>query len=529
MIRRFCDSCFEYVTGEKQEHCKSLKHDFTEERVENTESDKLFLQFTKDKIHRTVIDQSDSSKVYVTVSIKDDVYENMDVQSKKFVDYIGYAFFKQYEKILSSDVIEKLLNMVRVEAIYNESTPHEQIFQRCATSDTRICYDLADGKRNVVLIEDDFESLTNQRITENLPIFIRTNTTSEVPAPIYDETNRLDELCNMLRMGNDPVFPIHLCTTFLSHIATPIMVIVGQEGSAKSTKTALIKMLVDTSGNSIKDQLIAFPKNVEDIINNMANRYFVGYDNVSWISPAQSDTLCVSVTGGSVPTRKLYSNFDEISVSYQRKIIMDGITINADSGDLARRSISYFTDRIPDTERLTLQSILSWFKSIQAELLGEIFTILKNAMKILDEVRSDTPAIPDMADFTIWGEAISRAMGNEKGKFVEEYKKKLETNSEILNESNPAVQFFTEALGESPSLELPISMWFTKLESYADANGTDKRSRNYPKNSNKIRGWIERSKPILFKSGLEIEIYQSSGTKFKKNNTILNVKKVGTL
>jgi len=227
--------------------------------------------------------------------------------------------------------------------------------------------------------------------------------------------------------------------------------------------------------------------------------------------------------------RKLYTDNEESNTSYQRKIIGNGITITPESGDLTRRSISYFTDRIPDTERLTVESVLVWFKNIQPELLGEIFTVLKNAMKILDEVREDTLAIPDMADFTIWGEAISRAMGSEKGKFVEEYNQKLVNNSEILNESNPAVAFFTEALDDKPEIELPMSTWYTKLELFADTNGTDKRSRNYPKNSNKMRGWLERSKPILFKAGLEVEIYPSSGSKFKKNNTILKAKRVGTL
>jgi hypothetical protein len=529
MIRVFCDSCYDYVTGEKLEHCKSLNHDFTEERVQNTDSDKLFLQFVKDKIHKSVIDQSDNSKLFVTVVMRENVYENMDIESKSFRDYVTYSFYKEHEKILTQDAVERLLNIIRVEAIYNESTPHEQTYLRCATSDKRICYDLANSKRTVVLIENDSISVTNNTLTEDLPIFLRTKTMSEVPEPIYDETNRLDEFCGLLRMGDDLVFRVHLISLFLSHIVIPIMIIVGQEGSAKSSKTALVKMLIDPSGSKIKDPLTYFPKSVDDILNIMANRYLVAYDNVSYISPDQSDALCVATTGGGQSKRKLYTDNDESNVSYQRKIIGNGITITPESGDLTRRSISYFTDRIPDTERLTVESVLGWFKTIQAELLGEIFTILKNAMKILPEVREDTLAIPDMADFTIWGEAISRAMGNEKGKFVEEYNQKLISNSEILNENNPAVAFFLEELGEKPELELPVSMWYVKLESFADTNGIDKRSRNYPKNSNKIRGWLERSKPILFKAGLEVEIYPSSGSKFKKNNTILKVKKVGTL
>lgn len=532
MIRTFCDECFEYVNGDKLKHCKSLRHHFTEEKVQHTDLDKLFLQFVKDKILKSVIDQSDNSRLFVTVSMRDSVHENMDIESKTFRDYITYSFHKEHDKILTQDSVERIVNMVRIEATYDETTPHEQIYLRCASNDNRICYDLANSKRQVVLIENDWIELTNCNATKDLPIFIRTKTMSEVPEPIYEETNRLDEFCDMLRISNEDrlVFKCNLIAMYLSHIATPMMIIIGQEGSAKSSKTALVKMSVDPSGLLIKDQLKQFPKNVEDILNIMGNRYLIAYDNVSYISSEQSDVLCVAITGGGQSKRKLYTDNEESNVNYQRKIIGNGITLTPESGDLVRRSISYHTDRIPDTERLTVESVLSWFKTIQSELLGEIFTILGNAMKILPEVREDTSAIPDMADFAIWGEAISRAMGEDKGKFIEEYKNKLHSNSEILNESNPAIPFFTEALGDNPELELPMSVWFTKLESYADTNGVDKKSRNYPKTSNKIRGWLERSKPILFKVGLEVEIYQSTGdSKFKKNNTILKVKKVGTL
>ncbi|HUU47805.1 MAG TPA: hypothetical protein VMW55_03380 [Nitrosopumilaceae archaeon] len=529
MIRSFCDSCYEYVTGEKLDHCKGLNHKFTAEKVLDADSDKIFLQFVKDKIQKFVIDQSDNSKLFVTVVIHEDIYENMDIESKDLTDYMIYSIYKEHEKILTKDAVERLLNLIRIEALYNESTAHEQIHLRCASTDERICYDLANSKNSIVLIENEFPTLTTSKITEDLPIFLHTKTMSEVPEPIYDETNRLDEFCEMLRMGDDLVFRVHLISLFLSHIAVPIMVVVGQEGSAKTTKTELIKMLIDPSGLNLESQVMGFPKRVDDITNTLANRYLIAYDNVSKISLDQSDSICMAITGGGQSKRKLYTDNEESRTSYQRKIIFTGITISPEYGDLTRRSISYFTDRIPETERLTVESILSWFKTIRPELLGEIFTILGKSLQILSEVRGETLAIPDMADYAIWGEAISRVMGNPNGKFIQDYAQKLASNSEILNESNPAVQFFTEELGNDPEIEFPISVWHQKLDNFADLNGCDKNSDNYPRNSNKMRGWIERSKPILFKAELKVEFYQSTGKKFKKNNTILKVKKEGTL
>ena len=77
-----------------------MKKHLREEKVQNSDSDKLLLQFVKDKIRKSVIDQPDNLKLFVTISIRDNVFENMDIESKQFSDFITYSFHKEHVKSL---------------------------------------------------------------------------------------------------------------------------------------------------------------------------------------------------------------------------------------------------------------------------------------------------------------------------------------------------------------------------------------------------------------------------------------------
>jgi len=316
---------------------------------------------------------------------------------------------------------------------------------------------------------------------------------------------------------------------FIEHIPTPIMVIIGQEGSAKSIRSALIKKLVDPSGEKLSEQLSQFSRNIDDLNVHFANNYMIVFDNVSHISPEISDTLCRAITGAGYPKRQNYSDAEEIILKFQRKIILNGISVNIENGDLARRSINYFTDKIPKEERKTNSQVITKFKKIYADLLGQICFILQKAMGEFQNVSTDTKELPDMADFALWGEAISRALGNENGIFLQAYSERMKQSSEILGENNPIISFFEAQFGGKNEHEITNSngRWFGRLESFANQEGYEKNSRNYPKSSGRLRSWITRSKPLLDLHGFDVEfVKNTSCNEWTKGSTLMIVKKI---
>ena len=329
-------------------------------------------------------------------------------------------------------------------------------------------------------------------------------------------------------MDNDSVFPIHLMSMFLAHISTPMIVIIGQEDSAKSDRSALIKMLVDPSGDKLDEQLGQFGRNDDDLNVRFSNNYMVVFDNLSDITPEQSDTLCKAVTGASYSKRKNYSDADEIILKFQRKIILNGISVNIEHSDLARRTIHYLTDRIPQEQKLTRSQVLGKFKEILPALYGQIFGILSDAMAFYDDVIENIQEIPGMAEFAVWGECISRAMGMESGVFLSNYAQRLKSNSDILNESNCIIPFLEHTFENIDESEITYQngKWFALLESFATSEGVDKKSRNYPKSSAQLKVWINRSKPLLYQHHWEVTFEKNtSHNEFTKNATLMIVKR----
>lgn len=287
--------------------------------------------------------------------------------------------------------------------------------------------------------------------------------------------------------------------------------------------------MIDPAGTKLEDQLSHFPKSIDDLNIHLANNYLTAFDNVSYISEEVSDTLCKAITGASYPKRTLYRDTDESILKYQRKIVLNGITANIDRADLAERTIQYFTEKVPENQRLTSKEVMEKFKELLPRLLGQIFKTLQKAIKLYMTVKNELIELPRMADFMIWGETISRALDNKEKQFVKLYKEALEKGSELLNENSPIIQFLEELLGKENTMDMQALHFHSKFKQYAISNHFETDGRNFPKSSTKIRGYFRRVKPILDHENYRIEMERNtSDTRFTKGSTIVKIRKVSS-
>jgi hypothetical protein len=74
------------------------------------------------------------------------------------------------------------------------------------------------------------------------------------------------------------------------------------------------------------------------------------------------------------------------------------------------------------------------------EILGHIFDTLVKSLRKYDEVRKEIKPNHRLADFVIWGETISRVLGNEKNEFLEAWKLNVENQNLILINNNTLAQ-----------------------------------------------------------------------------------------
>ena len=134
------------------------------------------------------------------------------------------------------------------------------------------------------------------------------------------------------------------------------------------------------------------------------------YDNVKHVPYWLSDEACKAVTGVGQTKRKLYTDDDDIVYEYKRCLGFNGINISLTEPDALDRSILIELNRIAKENRRVESEIIAEFMELRSKLLGYIFDVLVRALQIKPTVSLQD--LPRMADFALWGEAISRAMGN---------------------------------------------------------------------------------------------------------------------
>jgi len=332
-------------------------------------------------------------------------------------------------------------------------TKTAKIYNRIAQLDNEIWYFLSrdDGK----IIQITAKGVQTSNLNLQSPIFRRVQSLQKQIMPKRDDKNALDKLLDLFKISlkDRLVFKIHLITLFLEAINVPMMVIGGTAGSFKTTTNAMIKRIVDPSGNEKEDNVSSMPTNTDDLILHLNNRYLASFDNVSYISKEQSDIFCRAITGNSNSKRKLYTDDDESIFSFKRKIILNGIVPNLDYPDLQSRLLFYERDSVDNDSRLTEQELEEKFILLLPNVLGQIFLILYQTLSWHKSIKYDVKPKTRMSDFEVYGEVISRVMGNNKNQFLTSYYKKLEDASITSQESFPLISIVEHLMKEQNEYE----------------------------------------------------------------------------
>ena len=122
------------------------------------------------------------------------------------------------------------------------------------------------------------------------------------------------------------------------------------------------------------------------------------------------------------------------------------------------------------------------------KLLGYILDTVVTALKIKSTL--ELTNLPRMADFTMWGEAIARAMKNKPMEFIDAFNENIGRQNVEAIESNPLAQTiekFVNSLGKNVGNYQPIS-WegssvalLRNLNNIAQVYNIDTDSKFWPK------------------------------------------------
>ena len=238
---------------------------------------------------------------------------------------------------------------------------------------------------------------------------------------------------------------VYIIDLFIPNTQKPFLMFHGVQDAGKSMKMELIKMIADP--NPILTHHL--PNDLKDLIRILSHNYVVYFDNVSGISPENSDTFCRGVTGAGHSDRFLYTDEDDRLTRFKRAIGCNGINLGSDRGDLLSRAININFEGIKDNLRKDPKEIWKEFESLKPYLLGYIFDMLVRVLKLKKEgVTTKVNKFNRMIEFQKNGEFISMLMGKEDGKFSSIYDNLVNSQNVDIVENDPvanAIVYLSES------------------------------------------------------------------------------------
>jgi hypothetical protein len=171
----------------------------------------------------------------------------------------------------------------------------------------------------------------------------------------------------------------------------PILVLNGEQGTAKSTAARIVRSFIDPSSVPLS----TLPPSSRDLFVAANNSHVLSFENVSKLSSGLSDNLCRLATGGGYRIRKLYENADETLFDATRPIVLNGISNFITRGDLQDRSLVLPLE--PIKNRITEHELYADFERQRAGIFGALLDMLVRGVRQLPETR--LVGAPRMADF----------------------------------------------------------------------------------------------------------------------------------
>ena len=423
-------------------------------------------------------------------------YEHIYLDSSYFMQLCHYFSIKMNKTpACSSGCINRLRTILSTMAFFEG--PEIPLHVRYAHYAGAVYIDLAnEAWQQVKITANGWEIIDNT----NSPVkFIRETGMKAMPIP--QKGSNITDLSPLINADSEEW--VLLVSWILGAMNPsgpfPVLILQGQQGSAKSTTAKLLRDLIDPSTVPIQ----SLPKSERDLIIAAKNSWVLNLDNLSGISPRLADAFCRISTGGGFRARTLYQNSKETLFSIKRPVIMNGITDVSTRSDFLDRCIIVNMPVIPNRKRLREYELNRYWEEHKAGIFGHLCDSISTALS--DYQKVNIPEPPRMADFAHWVTAAEPAIGWESGAFLNAYENKRKQLNEITIEANPVASAVLRLMAHAKGQEWigTPSELLSALELYTDERTV--KSKEWPKAPNALSNQLSRIAPSLQEKGILIE------------------------
>jgi hypothetical protein len=367
-------------------------------------------------------------------------------------------------------------------------SPTVPVGLRVARHDGSIVLDLADPAGRAVVIRPG-----RWRLLDLSPVlFRRTVLTGPIPPPSPPDTGTLAGLRELLNV-DDTGFRLivgWLVAALVPDIPHPILLLYGEQGTAKSTAAKIAVRLIDPSPAPMRTP----PKDIRAWAVTASASWTIALDNVSTIAGWFSDTLCKAVTGDGIVDRALFTDDDVSVISFRRVIAITSIDTGGLAGDLAERTIAVELQPIPDDQRRTEEEVEAAFLDAVPETLAALLDLTAAMLAELPAVRVDR--LPRMADFARILAALDQATG--WATLPAYLALGAETNRAVLDADPFAAAVLDLLAGQAVG-------WAGTATQLLEQITPDHPPKGWPSTGNRVTGALRRISPALRAAGYTVE------------------------
>jgi len=438
-----------------------------------------------------------SSTAFADLTI-DGHRETWPIRSRQFRHWLRRRYFEETGSAASAETVRSALDLLEARAQFD--APERMVHIRVAEYDDRIYLDLADSDWRAIQIGPD-----GWQVVTSPPVRFR-RAAGMLPLPVPQRGGSIEALAAFLNLPAPDEFVLviaWLLAALQRGGPYPLLVIAGEQGSAKTVLTKILRALIDPNAAPTR----ALPREERDLMIAANNGHILAFDNLSGLPAWLSDALCRLASGGSFATRQLYTDCDEVLFQAARPAILNGIEDIVCRSDLADRAIFLTLEPIADERRRMERQLWREFEVARPRILGALFDAAAQGLRGLSRVRLER--LPRMADFALWATACETAFWP-PGTFLRVYDANRRAAIEGVIEADPVAVFVREIMAVR-------SAWAGRASDLLRvhiAAGEDvlDGTTGWPKNPRALAGRLRRCQTFLRTVGIDIAFSREGRT-----------------
>jgi hypothetical protein len=272
------------------------------------------------------------------------------------------------------------------------------------------------------------------------------------------------------------------------------LAISGEQGSAKTVLSKLLKALIDPNAAPVRSLL----REERELMIAANNGHLLAFDNLSGLPAWISDALCRLASGGSFAVRQLYTDDEEVLFKAARPTLLNGIEDIIGRSDLADRAILLTLGPIGEEHRRSETELWREFELARPAILGALLDAAAHGLRAVGSVHLGR--LPRMADFALWATACETGLWP-ANTFTRAYAANRKAAIEGIIDADPIAACVRELMSERPSWTGTAAdlMRFGVERSSDRIDGT-----GWAKNPRALAGHLRRAQTFLRALGIEI-------------------------